>query len=120
MIRVDRGKEVKPGIFEYSVTGLGIQGRSPQPLLDACRQLQRILGPTSERAGLFREGRSGPDISYRVDKGAQLTVREDRRKGPLFEKFKPFDHQITATTAVTATAMIFRAAEDAENADRSE
>ena len=71
------------------VPGFGIEGRSRQPLLDACRQIRAILGDTSQRAGLFREGRTEADISCSVNKGALLTV-EDGPKGIRFRKYREF------------------------------
>ena len=90
MIRVERHEEVRPGIWRYAVPGFGIEGRSRQPLLDACRQIRAILGDTSRRAGLFREGRTEADISCPVNKGALLTV-EDGPKGIRFRKYREFD-----------------------------
>ena len=58
MIRVERGAETSPGVFAYTVPSLGLSGRSRQPLLDACRQIKSLLGPTGQLAGLFREGHS--------------------------------------------------------------
>ena len=90
MIRVERHEEVRPGNWRYTVPGFGIEGRSRQPLLDACRQIRAILGDTSQRAGLFREGRTEADISCSVNKGALLTV-EDGPKGIRFRKYREFD-----------------------------
>jgi hypothetical protein len=90
MIRVERHEEVRPGFWRYTVPGFGIEGRSRQPLLDACRQIRAILGETSQRAGLFREGRTEADISCSVNKGALLTV-EDGPKGIRFRKYREFD-----------------------------
>jgi hypothetical protein len=80
-IRVELGREVdgpqpnaghRHGVFEYRVPIIDFTGYSHQPLLDACRQIKRILGATEATAELFREGRSAPDISCPVDKGAEL------------------------------------------------
>ena len=60
-----------------------------KPLLDACRQIRAILGDTSQRAGLFREGRTEADISCSVNKGALLTV-EDGPQGIRFRKYREF------------------------------
>ncbi len=46
MIRIERGREIGPGIYEYHVWGRPISGKSRQPLLDACRQLKAIGGFT--------------------------------------------------------------------------
>ena len=88
MIRIERHEEVRPGTWRYTVPGFGI--RSRQPLLDACRQIRAILGETSQRAGLFREGRTEADITCSVNKGALLTV-EDGPKGSRFRKYREFD-----------------------------
>ena len=97
MIRVERHKEVRPGIWRYTVPGFGIEGRSRQPLLDACRQIRAILGDTSHRAGLFREGRTEADITCPVNKGALITV-EDGPKGIRFRKYREFDRLAALTS----------------------
>ncbi len=90
-IAIELGREVRPGIFEYRIPSLRAEGQSHQPLLDACRQIEAILGDTETVAGLFREGRSAPDISCPVDKGAQLTVSEPSKSRIRFVKFREFD-----------------------------
>jgi hypothetical protein len=98
MIRVERRNEVKPGVWEYSVTGMAIFGHSSQPLLDACRQIQAILGdPCHRQAGIYREGGDQPDMSCPVDVGAKYRVAEDTRRGPRFGKFEPFDPSVFKT-----------------------
>jgi hypothetical protein len=68
MIRVDIVEEAKnPGVFRYRVPRMAIEGRSRQPLIDACRQIKALVGPTKQRAGLFREGNSHPEISCPVE-----------------------------------------------------
>jgi len=95
MIRVQRGKEVKPGIFEYSVAGMGIFGHSSQPILDACREIQSILGdPCRERAAIYREGRDQPDMNCPVDVGAKYRAAEDTKSGPRFRIYEPFDSSV--------------------------
>ena len=95
MIRVQRGKEIKPGIFEYSVAGMGIFGHSSQPILDACRQIQTILGdPCHRQAGIWREGHDQPDMVCPVDVGAKYRAAEDTKSGPRFRKFEPFDSSV--------------------------
>ena len=89
VIRIERHEEVRPGIWRYTVPGFGIEGRSRQPP-DACRQIRAILGDTSQRAGLFRDGRTEADITCPVNKGALLTV-EDGPKGSRFRKYREFD-----------------------------
>jgi hypothetical protein len=95
MIRVERGKEVKPGVWEYRAPGYPqIFGQSRQPLLDACRQLKSMGGLTAERAGLFREGRTDPDISCPVDVGARYAVSDRASGGIRFEKYREFDSSV--------------------------
>jgi hypothetical protein len=57
--------------------------------LDACRQIKSLLGPTELRAGLFREGRSTPDIFCPVEWGAAHTVSDSA--GTRFVKYREFD-----------------------------
>jgi hypothetical protein len=87
MIRVEVGKEVKPGIWAYHVEGYAVEGRSRQPLLDACRQVKAAGGEPSERIGLFWNGKAEWALSCQVGVGAGLTVDES---GPRFVKWKPF------------------------------
>ena len=88
MFKVELIEEInKRGVFRYRVAGLPIEGQSRQPLLDACREIKRILGATAQRAGLFREGRSTPDLSCSVEWGAAHTVDES---GPRFTKYREF------------------------------
>jgi hypothetical protein len=75
-IRIERGPEVAPGIWEYSVPELALCGKSRQPLLEACRQIKRVLGPTGTQARLFRGASTVADISCPVESGARLTVKE--------------------------------------------
>ena len=91
MIRVEIIEEVRNrGVFRYRVPSLALEGQSRQPLLDACRQIRAILGDTSQRAGLFRDGRTEADITCPVNKGALLTV-EDGPQGIRFRKYREFD-----------------------------
>ena len=90
MIRVEIIEEVRNrGTFRYCVPSLALEGQSRQPLLDACRQIKSLLGPTNQLAGLFREGRSEPDISCSVRWGAEHTVRDDGRV--RFAKYRESD-----------------------------
>jgi hypothetical protein len=90
MIRIERGIEVSPGIWEYTVPSLGIAGRSRQPLLDACRQIKRAGGSTATHAGVFRERSTEADISCPVGIGADYTVSETNTLKPRFRKFQEF------------------------------
>ena len=91
MIRIERGREVSRGIWEYAVPSLRLCGRSRQPLLDACRQIKAMGGDTSVVAGVFREGRDTPDISCVVERGAGLTVSETDRDRIKLRKFQAFN-----------------------------
>jgi hypothetical protein len=93
MIRIERGAEVGPGVWEYSVRGYpNICGRSRQPLLDACRQLKSTGGLTDHRAGVFRRGLEVADISCVVREGAELTVSEPSGVGRArFIKYRALD-----------------------------
>jgi len=92
MIRVERGQEVSPGIWEYSVPSLGIEGRSHQPLLDACRKIKRTSDATGDRQiGIYREGRTDPDMTCSVEIGAAYTVSEPAKGGaPKFVLYREF------------------------------
>jgi hypothetical protein len=47
LIKVEVIEEVKNrGVFKYRVKGMPIEGQSRQPLIDACRQIKALLGPT--------------------------------------------------------------------------
>lgn len=105
MIRIELGKEVSQGIWEYTVPFLGIAGRSRQPLLDACRQIKSILGATAERAGMFRAGREQPDISCPVQAGAEVTVSERDKGGIRFEKYRADPRFAAQQTAFDRVAL---------------
>jgi hypothetical protein len=90
MIRINRGAEVSPGIWKYSVPSLGIEGRSRQPLLDACRQIERAGGDPEHEAGVFREGSTVADITCPVWVGAKYTISETSTARPRFVKFREF------------------------------
>ena len=104
MIRIERDREVAPGIWEYSIPSLGLSGRSRQPLLDACRQIKAMGARTGERAGVFREGKTEPDISCPVEIGARFTVKERASGGIRFERFEEFDRSALIPDAASATA----------------
>ena len=106
MIRVERGPEVdgpqpnagrRHGVFEYRVPIIDFVGYSRQPLLDACRQIKRILGPTEavgQHVGVYRPGKDQPDISCSVLDGAELTVSEPSNGKIRFAKFHEFDSSV--------------------------
>ena len=88
MIRIEREREVGPGIYEYRVWGHPIFGKSRQPLLDACRQLKAMGGPTNTTAGVFREGSMVADISCSVEVGAATTVSEPDKGRVRFVRYQ--------------------------------
>ena len=71
MIRIERGLEVAPGIWEYSIPSLRLFGKSRQPM---CRRIKAMGAGTGERVGIFRDGRSEPDMSCLVEVGAREPV----------------------------------------------
>lgn len=91
MIRIELGREVSPGVFEYSIPCRRLCGKSRQPLLDACRALKSLGGPTGERAGLFREGKFEPDLVCSVEWGAGKTVSETDAGKIGFRNYRPFE-----------------------------
>jgi hypothetical protein len=93
MIRIERGAEVAPGVWQYSVCGYPqVCGKSRQPLLDACRQLKSIGGLTDHLAGVFRSGSDVADIFCVVRDGAELTVSEPSGAGRArFVKYRALD-----------------------------
>ena len=93
MIRIERGAEVAPGVWEYFACGYPqVRGKSRQPLLDACRQLKSMGGLTDHIAGLFRSGMEVADIFCVVREGAELTVSEPTGVGRArFIKYRALD-----------------------------
>ena len=107
VIRIERGRELAPGIWEYAIPELGLNGKSRQPLLDACRQINRALGPTKSvgaYAGVYRSGHAEPSISCAVLAGADLTVSEPSSGNIKFAKFQKFDSSVFKTKDQEAPA----------------
>jgi hypothetical protein len=107
VIRIHRGNEIKPGIWEYSIPSLGLSGKSRQPLLDSCRQIERALGLTKSvgaHAGVYRSGHTEPSISCAVLAGADLTVSEPSSGNIKFAKFQKFDSSVFKTKDQEAPA----------------
>ena len=99
MIRIERGNEVKPGVFEWRVPDLRLEGRSRHPLSDACRAIKRMDDRLSlEEAGIWREGSDQPSLTCQVGKGAMVTV-EDGQHQIRFVRFREFDAQWLAEAA---------------------
>ena len=94
MIRVELGEEVKRrGRFRWTCPQYALSGISRQPLLDACREIQRMGADTAALVGLFREARSVPDATCSVGWGAAHTVDEATTR---FAKWKPWDKNLNA------------------------
>jgi hypothetical protein len=91
MIEV-RAKPAGKGQFDYSVSGHAVQGRSHQPLLDACRQLKRMGADPAALVAVFHgEATDQWAIRTTVGKGAQLAVADlPRGGGPKFVRYRPF------------------------------
>ena len=93
MIRVELGGNGRNGIngqngiFDYSVEGYGVEGRSRKPLLDACRAVKSMGADTGAQIGLFWHGSDHPSLICTVEAGAALTVDEN---GPCFRLWRPF------------------------------
>ncbi len=88
MIRVIRSYRAgNSGRFGFFCRQYGIRGLSRQPLLDACRAIERAGADPAAEIALFRLGATDWDVKTTVGHGARLSVREDRLK---FEKFKAF------------------------------
>jgi hypothetical protein len=88
MIRVDIEEVQNRGVYRYRVAGTSVEGQSRQPLLDACRQIKALYGPSRQTAGAFRKGRSEPDHWCSVEWGAAHAVKEDEN-GIRFVKYRP-------------------------------
>lgn len=91
MIRVEIEEENNTGRYLVCVPSYRLSFKSKLPLLDACRMIKSMGGDTTEICGLFRKGRSEPDLVCSVGVGARLTVAERQAGGPRIEKFVPFD-----------------------------
>ena len=75
MIRVELGEEIgNRGIFRYTIllenANKPVEKISTEPLLDACRHLKRMGENPDTRVGLFRKGRTTPDLYCSVGWGA--------------------------------------------------
>ena len=90
MIRIERGREVAPGLWGYAVPEFGLSGRSRQPFSDACRRLIALAVDPQMPAGRFREGQHQPDLTSTVGIAAGLTVAEPDRGRIHFAPFRPW------------------------------
>jgi hypothetical protein len=96
VIRVELGEEVKSrnkaSKWRWMCAELGLSGLSREPLLDACRAIKRMGGQTEhQQIGLYRPGRDGPDLFCSVEVGAELTVKENEKVGPVLVKWAPHE-----------------------------
>jgi hypothetical protein len=106
MIRVELGTEIRPGAYEWRClyAGHALEGVSSEPLLDACRAIKRAGASTAEEISLFREGRSDWDLKCQVGWGAEHTVIENRKAGPLFGKWRPFPSELQVPAKLLPSA----------------
>jgi len=66
-------------LFDYHVPGTPVQGRSGQPLLDACRQLKQMGAPLRAKAALYHSDVPGSwTVRCTIEKGAKLDVDDGR------------------------------------------
>jgi hypothetical protein len=85
-------KTGKKGRFAFYVPMYPeISGSSRTPMLDACRALKALGVDTETKCGLFREGRSEPDLTCTVGAGAALSVAERDKGIPRFTKYEAFE-----------------------------
>jgi hypothetical protein len=108
MIKIELGSEVAPGVFEFSIPSIAVSGRSRQPLLDGCRQIKRVLGPTKAEqahAGLYRPGRPHPDLHCLVAVGAGLSVAEPSSGRIRFAKFQEFSRSAMLPDGIDARSI---------------
>ena len=91
--RVERGAEVKPGVWAYRIPSLDLEGQSHQPLLDACRKIKAVIGdPKDEMVAIYRTGVPHPywDMRCSLADGANTTTTEPNKGRVHFVKYAPF------------------------------
>jgi hypothetical protein len=91
MIQVELGREVSPGAWEWRVTSTGgaVEGRSHQPLLDACRALERMGEPPARLAAMYWPGQSDWALRCSIGWGARLTAADPPSEGMRFRTYRP-------------------------------
>jgi hypothetical protein len=102
VIEVRITKSLSRGRYEYLILrdrAPAYRGKSIEPLLDACREIQRMGGGPAQQIRLFWPGRSDPALITTVGTGAALTVDE---RGPRFSRYRPF--QAATRSKLTALA----------------
>ncbi len=90
MIRIERGGEVRAGVYSFAIPSYRLCGQSRQPLLDGCRMLKQAGAAPEDAVGLFRAGREDFDLATTVGYGASKAVKEDINRGPVFVNYAPF------------------------------
>jgi hypothetical protein len=100
MIEVRIQGQPRPGVFAWRAAWDGriVEGRSREPLLDACRELKRMGVEPLTYAGLFWPGRPDWALRTRIGTGADLTT-EDGPTGSRFRRFRPFALNTAHATA---------------------
>lgn len=91
IIRVELGCEVENrGTWDYRVPAFALEGRSRQPLLDACRRIKRMGGGTADQqVGLYRAGKPSWDMKCGLDWGATHTVDETYTRFAKWKAYPP-------------------------------
>lgn len=88
MIKVIVTNKSQNGVFDYTVPSASLDGRSREPLLDACRRLKRMGEAPAREACLFYGKSKEWALRTTVGYGAGLTVRED--PSVRFVKFRAY------------------------------
>ena len=95
MIKIDYRVMIKPagkGLYDYHVRQSPVQGRSHQPLLDACRQLKSMGADPAAYCALFHGERADQwTVRTTIGKGAELMVSDPPKGGgPKFVKYQAY------------------------------
>lgn len=94
MIRVERELQSEGGKWRWRVEASSgpVEGRSREPLLDACRALKRTGEAVGTEIGLFRPGRSDWDLRTTIGYGAGKTVYEGGGR-PRLRPYRPSEER---------------------------
>jgi hypothetical protein len=87
VIRVERDEEGRRGQYRWHCRAYDTEGVSRQPLLDACRALERMGVDPAETVGLFRGKSAVWDLRCSVAYGAKVSVVERDRGAIRLESF---------------------------------
>lgn len=94
MIEIEREEKGKDGRWAWRVRGSPVEGRSNQPLLDACRVLKSMGERPDTEIRVFRPGRTVWDLRTTIGHGANIKVLDAPTGSPRFIKFNnPQFHQ---------------------------